>query len=132
MRSMILGLLLLTANVAHAETGDDVFTIGVGHNSCGQLIAAIGNTPLGKHEEAGTSRGVVVNEYAMYLQWLGGFVSGYNATKYSEKQPQVRGVEAAGMDLWMRNWCNEHPTQKVIVGAIAFINEMLANAAGRN
>jgi hypothetical protein len=45
MRSMILGLLLLTANVAHAETGDDVFTIGVGHNSCGQLIAAIGNTP---------------------------------------------------------------------------------------
>jgi hypothetical protein len=71
MRSMILGLLLLTANVAHAETGDDVFTIGVGHNSCGQLIAAIGNTPLGKHEEAGTSRGVVVNEYAMYLQWLG-------------------------------------------------------------
>jgi hypothetical protein len=72
MRSMILGLLLLTANVAHAETGDDVFTKGVGHNSCGQLIAAIGNTPLGKHEEAGTSRGVVVNEYAMYLQRLGG------------------------------------------------------------
>jgi hypothetical protein len=46
MRSMILGILLLTADVAHAETGDKgYFTLGLGATSCGQFIAVIGNAP---------------------------------------------------------------------------------------
>jgi hypothetical protein len=32
---------------------------------------------------------------------VGGFVAGYNATKYSEKQPQVRGVEAAVISAFL-------------------------------
>ena len=126
MRSMILGALLLTANVAHAETGKP-FIIGVGRNSCGQLIAASGKGPLGQHQEMDTEKGVFVGEYAEYLGWLEGFVSGYNAT--AERQKQVRGIEAAAMDLWMRNWCKEHPTQKVFEAATVFINEVLTNAA---
>ena len=48
MRSMILGILLLTADVAHAETGDKgYFTLGLGAPSCGQFIAVIGNAPQG-------------------------------------------------------------------------------------
>ena len=45
--------LLLTANVAHAQTGK-TFIIGVGRNSCGQLIAASGKTPLGQRQEMDT------------------------------------------------------------------------------
>jgi hypothetical protein len=33
------------------------------------------------------------------------------------------------MDLWMRNWCNQHPTHSVFQGAGVFINELLTNAA---
>jgi len=102
MRSMILGILLLTADVAHAETGDKgYFTLGLGAPSCGQFIAVIGNAPPGKYDVA----------YGMYVSWLGGFVSGYNATQYG---------------LWMRNWCDKNPTKMVADGAVALINEMNA------
>jgi hypothetical protein len=107
--------LLLTA-VAHAAP---VFIIGAGHDSCGELIGAIGDAPTGKMT---TTTGV-------YLEWLMGFVSGFNAAHVGERELQVRGIDAAGMDLWMRNWCNQHPTQKVIDGALVFINEMRADAA---
>jgi hypothetical protein len=36
------------------------------------------------------------------------------------------------MDLWMRNWCKDHPTEKVFEAATVFINEARTNpAAGR-
>jgi hypothetical protein len=105
--------LLLTA-VAHAAP---VFVMGKGHDSCGELIGAIGDAPPGKYGSI---------EHGVYLEWLSGFVSGFNATHAGQ---QVRGIDPAGMDLWMRNWCNQHPTEKVVDGAPAFISEMLTNAA---
>jgi hypothetical protein len=125
---MILGILLLTADVAHAEM---VFAMGSGQNSCGQLIAAMGKDhPLGQHREMDTGTGLFVDEYTMYQQWLMGFVSGFNATHASEaeQQQQVR-TDPAAMDLWIRDWCNQHPTQGVFQAANAFITEMLTNAA---
>ena len=61
-----------------------------------------------------------------YQEWLMGFVSAFNAWHTNE---QIDRIDPAGMDLWMRNWCNQHPTQKVFEGAVAFIDEMRANAA---
>jgi hypothetical protein len=58
-----------------------------------------------------------------------GFVSGFNGAHANDVEQQVKGIDLAGMDLWMRNWCNKHPTQKVFEGASAFIDEMLNNAA---
>ena len=130
MRSMILCVLLMTADVAHAEKAS-AFVIGVGQNSCGQLIAAIGRDhPLGQHGELDTVKGPFVDEYTMYQQWLMGFVSGFNVTHASEAEQlqQVR-TDPAAMDLWMRNWCNEHPMQGVFQAANAFITEVQANAA---
>jgi hypothetical protein len=128
MRSIILCVLLLTADVAHAEM---VFVMGIGQHSCGQLIAAMGKDhPLGQHREMDTGTGLFVDEYTMYQQWLMGFVSGFNVTHASEAEQlqQVR-TDPAAMDLWMRNWCNEHPMQGVFQAANAFITEVQANAA---
>ena len=133
MRSLILGLLLLTADVAHADqTG--IFTIGIGNLSCGKFIASIGKRPPGKMET--TRDGDLVSENAMYTQWLMGFVSGvnsvlyvYNATHPGEEQQQIESIDAAGVDLWMRNWCNQHPVKTVFEGAETFITEMRTNAA---
>lgn len=77
-----------------------------------------------------TASGTFVSEYARYQQWLQGFVSGYNAAHSSadEQQKQVDGIDLAGMDLWMRNWCNKHPTKTVFAGAVAFIEEIRGDA----
>jgi hypothetical protein len=126
---MILGLLLLTADVAHADT-----IIGAGQHSCGRFIADLGSTPPepGNHREMNTPSGVFVNEYTQYQEWLMGFVSGFNAEHAGELEQQVIGIDLAGVDLWMRNWCNKHPTQAVFEGGRAFIDEMRTNAAARH
>jgi hypothetical protein len=117
--------LLLTA-AAHAAP---VFEIGSGLDSCGKYIAALGDAPPGKYREMNTARGVYVSENKVYQAWLLGFVTGFNAVYAGDLEQQVTKIDPAGMDLWMRNWCNQHPTQTVLDGAIAFINEMLTNAA---
>jgi hypothetical protein len=134
---LLVGALLITpvkaddvGVAAHGEMGN-TFQMGVGMHSCGRLIAAVGGIPPGKYRETNTGSSVFVNEYAQYQQWLAGFVSGFNSSHASqpEQHQQVTGIDSAGMDLWMRNWCNKHPTQTVSYGAAVFINEMLSNAA---
>jgi hypothetical protein len=130
MRSMILGVLLLTADVAHAESGQ-VFVIGSGwESSCGKFIASLGDVPPGKYREMNNAKGVFVSENHVYIEWLMGYVSGFNAAHAGDLEQQVKKIDPAGMDLWMRNWCNKHPTQKVFDAAAVFIDEMRSNAAG--
>src|SRR6516225_4846991 len=115
--------------VAHAE--QTAYTIGMGNLSCGKYIASIGKRPPGKIQSMTTRDGDLVSENAEYLQWLLGFVSGvnttlsaFNAAHPGEEQQQIESIDAAGVDLWMRNWCNQHPVKAVFEGAEAFINEM--------
>jgi hypothetical protein len=110
--------------VAHA----DVLMLGIGNKSCGQFIAASGKRPPGIVRSIRTPDGdLLESENAEYLQWLLAFVSGFNS---AERGQQVR-VDPAGMDLWMRKWCNQHPVKTVFEGAEAFIVEMLTNAAAQ-
>jgi hypothetical protein len=113
--------------VAHAEPGD-IFVIGRGSYSCGQFIGTIGKRPPGKVDEMNTREGDFVSENAEYQQWLLGFVSGFNATHAGELEQQVTRIDLAGVDLWMRNWCRQHPTKTVLEGTVAFIKEMRIDA----
>ena len=114
--------------VAHAETGS-TFVMGSGQDSCGKFIAAVGDASPGKYREI--NAGVFVSENEAYLQWLMGFVSGVNAASVGEQEQQVSWADSAAMDLWMRNWCNQHPTQDFVQAAMAFVREMRINAATR-
>jgi hypothetical protein len=127
---MILGLLLLTADVAHAQR---ISMMGSGEHSCGRLIADLGSAPPGpgNHKEMNTPSGVFVNEYTQYQEWLMGFVSGFNSAHANDVEQQVT-IDLVGMDLWMRNWCNQYPTKPVFEGASTFIDEMRTNAAARH
>jgi hypothetical protein len=123
---------MIWGTVANAEPGT-IPVMGSGRESCGRLIAAIGgNDPPGPGEEIiiETKRGVFFGEYKKYQEWLMGFVAGFNADQPG-REYTVHGIDLAGMDLWMRNWCNQHPTETVFTGAVAFINEMRTNAAAR-
>jgi hypothetical protein len=118
--------LLLTA-IAYAETGQ-VFLIGSGeHSSCGEFIATIGNVPPGSYRARNTASGVLVSENKAYQEWLMGFVSGFNYSHSNDLEQQVTKIDPAGLDLWMRNWCNQHPAKAVFEGASAFIGEMRSN-----
>ena len=86
----------------------------------------------GKSQSIQTGDGEMVGENVGYLQWMMGFVSGFNAAHADDVQRQVvREFDVAGMDLWLRNWCNKHPTQKILHGASAFIDEMRSNTEKR-
>jgi hypothetical protein len=124
MRSMIVGALLLTASVAQADT---VGVIGVGQSSCGEFIAAVGGATPGRQRRMNTASGAFISENVSCQQWLLGFLSGFNSAHASDVEQQVKGIDLAGLDLWMRNWCNKHPTRLVFEGAEAFINEMRSN-----
>jgi hypothetical protein len=103
---------------------------GRGNNSCGQFIASMGKRPPGMMRSIRTPAGdLLMSENAAYLQRLLGFVSGVDATREEQQQVQVSQLAPAGLDLWMRNWCNKHPTQPIVEAAQLFINEMLTNAA---
>ena len=89
-----------------------------------------GSSPRPAQRDGHTGTGLFVDEYTMYQQWLMGFVTGFKIKHASEaeQQQQVR-IDPAAMDLWMRNWCNQYPTQKVYQAANAFIDEVRINAA---
>src|SRR6516164_8714170 len=116
--------LLLTA-AAHAQTGR-TFVIGSGQDSCGKFIAALG-APPGKYRDMNMVGGVYVSENKVYQEWLMGFVTGYNWSHSSDLEREVTKIDPAGMDLGMRNWCNQHPTDSVWDGASVFVNEMLTS-----
>jgi hypothetical protein len=44
---------------------------------------------------------------------------------------QIEDIDIAGIDLWMRNWCNKHPMKTVYEGAVALVEEMRGDAAAR-
>jgi len=43
---------------------------------------------------------------------------GFNVPHANDEQ-QVKGIDLAGMDLWIRDWCDKHPTKLVAEGGIA-------------
>ena len=122
---------MIWGSVSHAEPSA-VFAIGSGTElSCGEFIAAIGDLPPGEHRKMNNAMGVFVSEYKGYQEWLMGFMSGFNFAHAGDEKQQVANIDIAGMDLWMRNWCNKHPTKLVFDGVDAFINEMRSDAASR-
>jgi hypothetical protein len=126
---------MIWGTVAHAEP---VRVAGIGNLSCGKFIASIGKRAPG--EIMTTRNGDLVTENAEYLQWLLGFVTGFNSAVAAyndalvgkEQQQQVRIIDLSGLDLWMRNWCDKHPVQSIYYGGVAFIDEMRANAVWGN
>jgi hypothetical protein len=116
-------------SVAHAQTGT-VTVMGMGTSSCGRFIAAIGKHAPGEYQSLKRADGELVSENAEYQQWLLGFVSGINVARASDEQQQriMDRIDMAGIDLWLRNWCNKNPTKEVIDGAVALLAELRNNA----
>jgi hypothetical protein len=111
-------VVVCVAGAAHAQEGTIVLGGAV---SCGKFIAASTGVPPGSYKQ--TRDGQFVDDFARYQGWLMGFVSGYNDAQSDNLTQQIK-VDLAGLDLWMRNWCNKNPTKSVYEGASAFRLEM--------
>jgi hypothetical protein len=112
--------------VSPALAGDeDVAVLGAGQRSCGQFIAAVGNAPVGSVRQfKNSSNEQYFGELIRFHEWMMGFVTGYNALYAEDFNSQIR-TDLSAMDLWMRKWCNDHPTSYFFQATLAFRNEMV-------
>jgi hypothetical protein len=127
MTRLLLVLALLSVTPARGETW---MVLGDGQLSCGEFISASeGHTPgmILNMPPVRRDQKFMVSKNSEFMQWLMGFVSGASAALGREIK-----TDGYALDLWMRNWCKQHPTKSVAEGGGAFIKEMLTpNATDR-
>lgn len=58
------------------------------------------------------------SENAIYLEWVNGFISSVNII---HPDRQVRNDNYA-TELWIRNWCNAHPTERFADAVTKFVH----------
>ncbi|WP_130217663.1 hypothetical protein [Bradyrhizobium genosp. SA-3] len=115
--------LIVLCLVSQARAAEGVLVIGAGQRSCGQFIAAVGQTPVGQILYVERPNGKLYGELIRYHEWMEGFISGFNSGFQSNIDDQVR-IDLSSMDLWMRNWCNAHPTKTIADAGLALTGEL--------
>ena len=119
---VLIATTFLTASVTRAQESG-TFVIGAGLDSCGKFIAASADYKPGTFAQIEAPSGRYMSESIRYQQWFMGFVSALNSAHSNDIGKQIN-VDIAGLDLWMRNWCNQHPVEKVFEGMMAFRKQM--------
>jgi hypothetical protein len=119
---VLIAAILLTPNVARSQESGTL-VLGAGLDSCGTFIAASTDVKPGSYKQINAPSGRYMSDLIRYQQWFMGFVSALNSAHPDDISKQIN-VDIAGLDLWMRNWCNQHPVDKVFEGMVAFRKEM--------
>jgi hypothetical protein len=126
MRKTLAGLALATIMLAipfsspRADYGR--WVQGFGNYSCAKFLNASVGTPFGEMGEHPWNGKTFVTENAAYQEWLEGYISGFNMFfAFGEPgQPDIR-VDIAGIDAWVRNYCQTHPADSLTTAAWSFI-----------
>jgi hypothetical protein len=117
------GFVILSAS-AHAEQVE-VYGIGAGNSkSCADFVVASSDVKPGVARQTTISGGRLVSENKEYLEWAYGYISGANSV-IAQATPkhlhQIKRLSAAGIDLWLRNYCNMNPNASFADAVNAFI-----------
>jgi hypothetical protein len=115
-------LLILAASGAwtntHAQESSGWWIAGIGNDSCASYVLALNvDQPAAAMVAQGKTYFTMANAYS---QWLGGFVSAVNSSRKSG--PEQIKVDMNGIALWVKNYCETHPSERLVYGAGAFIN----------
>jgi hypothetical protein len=104
----------------HANS-QQIYAFGVGVDSCSafisQVVAPPGKTVSRKAPDDGRD---YYSKSTTYLEWLLGFVTGYNMARDPQHQFQF---DAAGVDNYVRNWCTQNPTSNIFTAVSQFLNK---------
>jgi hypothetical protein len=111
---------LVCTTVGYAQV---FYATGMGNKSCGQYLSAVHNHPPGKHRLAELQEGKFFDEHALYSEWLAGFISASNYWIVRAGTGNSVKADYAATDVWVRKWCEQNPTKKVLEAAIAFLLE---------
>jgi len=105
------------STACHAQGGNLV--LGLGHNSCGQYLAAAHGHPPGESMAIHRPEGQFTDDHSRYMEWLGGFFSATNLFVIDQRN-QLR-IDNAAIDVWIRKWCEQNPTVFLGQAALAFV-----------
>ena len=120
MKKVALIFLYLFSGCAYAqvEIGPTQWVVmGLGTKSCGSYVLALSQN---KPNRALISEGQRYPTMAFtYGQWVVGFVTGTNLSRHAGAE-QIN-VDPSGIELWVYNYCKEHPAQTIVDAAGAFV-----------
>lgn len=103
------------------SSSQQIYAFGVGTDSCSvfvsQIVASPGKTVSRTAPDDGRD---YYSKSTIYLEWLLGFVTGYNAASGPQSQFQF---DPAAVDLYVRNWCAQNPTSNIFTAVRQFLNK---------
>jgi len=95
--------------------------MGVGTESCGAFLAARGqNNPGSALELQAPDGSVTFDKSYLFAEWINGFLTLYNIDNSGKAQIDI---DFAGIDLWLRQWCEAHPTKRLVDAVAVFADE---------
>jgi hypothetical protein len=95
------------------------YTFGVGGDSCVSYVSHVTTSP-GKLVSRATPDDRQDLQSTIYLEWLLGFISGYNAT-LNDPTERVQ-VDVAAVDLYVRWWCGQNRASNISTAVQRFLN----------
>jgi hypothetical protein len=102
-------LSFVTLSPSSQGISQTLYVVGVGMDTCEEFTAHIAGLPGQSLSRTAPDDGQsYYSKSTTYLEWLLGYVTGYNAVA-GDPQKQIK-LDPAAIDLFVRNWCAENPT----------------------
>jgi hypothetical protein len=138
MRMKILACAALVAATAHAEgpqpfdwsrplwEGGTAFVHSPGNDSCATFISAQADVRLGDEVRLTWRGRNYFSDGSHYVSWAAGFISAANVFDH---RLDIR-VDPAGIDGWLRRWCEQHPADSFETAVETFVRDRASNYGG--
>jgi hypothetical protein len=97
-----------------------IYAFGVGTDSCRAYVAHAAPFPGKLVSRTAPDGRDYYSKSTIYLEWLLGFITGYNAV-VDDPSKQVQ-IDAAAVDLYVRSWCAQNPMSNVFTAVHQFLN----------
>jgi hypothetical protein len=95
------------------------YAFGVGTDSCGDYVSHITGAPGQSISRTAPDKRDYYSKSTVYLEWLLGFLTGYNAAVIdTTKQVQV---DVAAIDSYVRSWCTQNPSSNIFTAVHHFL-----------
>ena len=91
---------------------------GRGENTCGAFISSSEGFPPGKLGYLKSHNQEYFSDNRLYIEWAEGFITSI-LSRDGNSEAVIKDVSS--FDLWLRNWCNAHPTNLFLDAVVAFV-----------
>jgi hypothetical protein len=111
---LVTAVFVFIVAVGHSSvcSSQTIYAPGVGTDSCSTYIAQISASPGKSVSRVAPDAGkTYYARSTTYLEWLLGFLTGYNAPM-ADPQKQIT-LHATAVDLYVRDWCSRNPTSNI-------------------